>query len=54
MNITTEWKLVEKRARSRPKLKWKKQVEDNIKELKVEEWKRWGKVVDGAKIFKSI
>jgi len=52
----TEWEPLSSRSVGRPRLKWLDQVEDNLKKMKVRNWREkckdrrlWNKIVKQAK-----
>lgn len=59
--ILTEWQPQNTRSKGRPKLKWKDQVESDLKRMKVTNWKQkiedrkeWRKVVNEAKTHQDL
>lgn len=59
LRMITESTPMQNRARRRPKIRWREQVEDNIKTIKIEERKKqiadrkkWRKIADKAKTHK--
>jgi hypothetical protein len=56
-----EWQPHARRKRGRPKIRWKDDVRENLKELGIYNWltrtqdrSRWKEIVDQAKALKKI
>lgn len=57
----TEWNPMGNRARGRPKSSWRDQVEEDIKKVKIENWRKqitdrnkWRKLVEKSKTYKQF
>lgn len=61
LRIITDWNPIYNRSRGRPRSRWKEQVEENIKDLKIEQWRHkitnrqeWRKIVIQAKTHQTL
>jgi hypothetical protein len=55
------WNPIDKRLRGRPKIRWKNDVEADLRAMKITEWKKraedkliWRKIVEQAKIHTGL